>query len=91
LSRIAAWIAATIAATDRNAAKIMCRHWGPDASLSIAAKGRISVNRPSTSVKPAGAFIHAFAVTTNSPEAVPLTSTAAPAQKCARGGTRSQP
>ncbi len=61
------------------------------AAFPMAARGFTAVTRPATKVKPAGAFIHALAMTTNTPEAAPLTATATPAPRWARGEIRSQP
>ena len=69
----------------------MCSTCGNAAGFSIAAIGSMSTARPSTKRKPAGAFIQALAVTTKTPDSMPLTATAQPAARCARGGTRSQP
>jgi len=57
----------------------------------IAAIGSTFTTCPPWSSKPAGAFIQAFAITTKMPEAAPLTATATPAQRWARGEIRSQP
>ena len=59
--------------------------------LSMPAIGSTFATRPCTTSKPAGAFIHALAITTKIPEAAPLTATMMPAHRCARGEIRSQP
>src|ERR1035438_7204967 len=74
-----------------NAASVMCRTSWKLAGFSIAAIGSISVNLPSTSLKPAGAFIQALAVTTKMPEKIPLTATIIPETQCSRGDRRFQP
>ena len=62
------------------------------ASLALAIlAGCTAVTRQQTPPLPAGAFIHAFAVTTNTPDAAPHKATIQPASQCERGGTRSQP
>ena len=73
------------------AARVMWSTWGNAAAFAIAASGRMFVIRPSTTSNPAGAFIHALAMTTNTPDSAPLTATSTPAERCARGLTRSQP
>jgi hypothetical protein len=73
------------------AASVMCSACGKEAGPSIAAMGSMSVGLPSTSVKPVGAFIQAFAKTTKMPETVPLTATATPAHQCARAERRVHP
>src|ERR1039458_5007797 len=57
----------------------------------MAAIGSILVNLPSTSLKPAGAFIQALAVTTKIPEKIPLTATMIPESQCRNGDRRFQP
>ena len=74
-----------------NAASVMCNVCWNAAGFSMAAMGSTFVTWPPMSSKPAGEFIHALAVTTKTPEAVPLTATATPDQMCARGEIRSQP
>ena len=69
----------------------MCSVCGKAAGFRIAAIGSIWVNEPASIVNPVGVFIHAFAITTKTPEAAPLTATSTPASRCMRGGTRSQP
>ena len=69
----------------------MWRTWGNAAGFSMAAMGSISTARPSTQRKPVGAFIHALAMTTKTPDSMPLTATAQPAARCARREMRSQP
>ena len=61
------------------------------AGLSMAAIGSILVTRPSTISNPVGAFIQALAVTTNTPESMPLIATTIPASQCTTAGIRSQP
>ena len=65
--------------------------WFRLAGFSIAATGSTSATRPPTSRKPAGAFIHALAVTTKTPEAMPLAATSTPASQWAPGEMRCQP
>ena len=65
--------------------------WGNAAGFAIAARGSTFTAWPFTSSNPAGAFIHAFATTTNTPEAAPLNATIPPAARCAPGEMRSQP
>ena len=62
---------------------------GNAAGFSMAAMGSISTARPSTQRMPVGAFIHALAMTTKTPDSMPLT--AQPAARCARREMRSQP
>ena len=69
----------------------MCSVCGNAAGVIIAATGSMLVNLPSTSVKPRGVFIHAFAITTKMPEIAPLTATTIPEATCARAEMRSQP
>ena len=69
----------------------MCSACGNAAGLAMAATGSTFTARPSTSWKPVGAFIHAFAITTKIPEAAPLSATATPAPRCARAEMRSHP
>ena len=57
----------------------------------MARIGSTFTNRPSTTSKPVGEFIHALAITTKIPERTPLAATTAPATQCNRGGTRFQP
>ena len=61
------------------------------AGLRIAAMGSTFTARPATRSKPAGVFIHALAMTTKIPDAVPLRATVTPASQCVHGDTRSQP
>ena len=73
------------------AASVMCSVCDTAAALAIAAIGSTFTACPFTSSNPVGAFIQAFAMTTNTPDAVPLTATATPAQRCARDEIRSHP
>ncbi len=69
----------------------MCTTWVGAAAVIIAAMGSMSTARPSTQRNPVGAFIHAFAMTTNRAESMPLTATAQPAARWARREMRSHP
>ena len=91
LSRRKAWIPATAKPVAAYAASVMWMVWDRAAALPIAAIGSTLTARPFTSSNPAGAFIHAFAITTKMPDAAPLSATATPAQRCARDEIRSQP
>jgi hypothetical protein len=69
----------------------MCRHCPKAAGLRMAARGSTSTAFPSTRRNPVGVFIHALAMTTNTPEMAPLNATSTPEARWARGGTRSHP
>src|SRR2546421_9845803 len=59
--------------------------------LNIACKGLISTTRPFLITKPAGVFIHEFALTINQAEANPLIQIGNEHSQCARGERRLQP
>src|SRR2546422_7725740 len=73
------------------AASVMCSVCDTAAALVIAAIGSTFTACPLTSSNPVGAFIQAFAITTKTPDATPLTATAIPAHRCARAEMRSHP
>ncbi len=64
---------------------------GSAAGVRIAATTSTSVILPPTIRKPAGVFIQALAITTNTAEAAPLAATISPAAMWARRPMRSQP
>jgi hypothetical protein len=61
-------------------------------SLKITPMGSTSTTLPSEpSVKPDGAFIQAFAATTDTLPRIPARTTGTPVQKCAHGFSRRHP
>jgi hypothetical protein len=87
----AAWIPATASPVAAYAASVMWSACWKALGFRIAAIGSTFVITPSTTSKPAGVFIHAFAMTTKTPDAAPLTATRTPLARWARGGRRSHP
>ena len=65
--------------------------WEGAAGVLMAASGFRPATRPPAMDRPVGAFIHALAMTTKIPDAVPATATRIPAMRWALGLTRSQP
>ncbi|OLT53083.1 hypothetical protein BJF88_01615 [Cellulosimicrobium sp. CUA-896] len=66
--------------------------WSGIESLKMTPIGSTSTTLPASSrVKPAGAFIHAFAATTETEPAMPASTMGTPVQKCVHGLRRRQP
>jgi hypothetical protein len=86
-----AWIAATAKPVAAKAAMVMCSVCCNADGFNIARMGSIAMTRPPSRSRPAGVFIHEFAITTKTPESAPLTATRMPAARCARDETRSHP
>ena len=70
----------------------MCAAISGIALLKITPIGSTSTTVPvESSVTPSGAFIHAFAATTETLPRMPATAMGTPVQKCAHGLSRRQP
>ena len=69
----------------------MCNTSCKLAGFNIAAMGSMLVILPSINLKPVGAFIHAFAVTTKTPERIPLSAMSTPQSQWTTGGSRFHP
>ena len=70
----------------------MCAACNGIASLKITSSGSTLVISPfAFIVKPAGAFIHAFAATTEIEPKTPASTIGTPVQKCVHGFSRRQP
>jgi hypothetical protein len=88
----AAYTEATMNPPTRYAATSMWAASSGIASLKMTCTGSTSTTLPEESrVKPDGAFIQAFAATTDTAPKIPASTIGTPVQKCAQGRIRRHP